>query len=253
MDSLSGRHALVSGGGTGVGAAAAVALAEAGAQVTIVGRRREPLEATAARHPRIHWVIGDVSDPESVAAMVAEAAQLHRASDIVVANAGAAVARPFLKMDAADLTRMLDVNLGGVFHLWRATLAPMVEAGWGRLVAIASTAGLKGYAYVSTYCAAKHGVVGLTRALALETARTGVTVNAVCPGYTDTPMLAESIAAIMAKTGRSQADAEGVLKSVNPQGRFIRPEEVAATVLWLCGADAASITGQAISVSGGEV
>jgi NAD(P)-dependent dehydrogenase (short-subunit alcohol dehydrogenase family) len=175
------------------------------------------------------------------------------AADVVIANAGATVARPFLKMEAGDLTRMLDVNLGGVFHLWRATLAPMIEAGWGRLVAIASTAGLKGYAYVSTYCAAKHGVIGLTRALALETAKTGVTVNAVCPGYTDTPMLTQSIARIMAKSGRTLAEAEAALKAANPQGRFIRPEEVAATVLWLCGADAASITGQAISVSGGEV
>ena len=253
MEELSGRHAFVSGGGTGVGAAAAVTLAEAGARVTIVGRRREPLEATAARHPRIRWVTGDVTDPEGVAAMVAEAARLHGAADVVIANAGATVARPFLKMEAGDLTRMLDVNLGGVFHLWRATLAPMIEAGWGRLVAIASTAGLKGYAYVSTYCAAKHGVIGLTRALALETAKTGVTVNAVCPGYTDTPMLTQSIARIMAKSGRTLAEAEAALKAANPQGRFIRPEEVAATVLWLCGADAASITGQAISVSGGEV
>ena len=253
MEELSGRHAFVSGGGTGVGAAAAVSLAEAGARVTIVGRRREPLEATAARHPWIRGVTGDVTDPEGVAAMVAEAARLHGAADIVVANAGATVARPFLKMEAGDLTRMLDVNLGGVFHLWRATLAPMIEAGWGRLVAIASTAGLKGYAYVSTYCAAKHGVIGLTRALALETAKTGVTVNAVCPGYTDTPMLTQSIARIMAKSGRTLAEAEAALKAANPQGRFIRPEEVAETVLWLCGADAASITGQAISVSGGEV
>ncbi len=253
MEELVDRHAFISGGGTGIGAATAIALADAGARVTIAGRRREPLEATAARHPRIRWVTGDVTDPDTVADMVAEAAQLHGDANIVVANAGAAVARPFLKMDTADLARMLDVNLGGVFHLWRTTLAPMVEAGWGRLVAIASTAGLKGYAYVSTYCAAKHGVVGLTRALALETAKTGVTVNAVCPGYTDTPMLAQSIAAIMVKTGRTQADGEMALKSTNPQGRFIRPEEVAATVLWLCGADAASITGQAISVSGGEV
>ena len=253
MEELSSRHAFVSGGGTGIGAAAAAVLAEAGARVTIAGRRREPLEATAARHPRIRWVTGDVTDPKSVAAMVAEAARLHGAADIVVANAGAAVSQPFLKMEAGDLARMLDVNLGGVFHLWRATLAPMAEAGWGRLVAIASTAGLKGYAYVSTYCAAKHGVIGLVRALALETAKTGVTVNAVCPGYADTPMLAQSIAAIMVKTGRARSNAEASLKAANPQGRFISPEEVAATVLWLCGAGAASITGQAISVSGGEV
>ena len=147
---------------------------------------------------------------------------------------------------------MLDVNLGGVFTTWQAGLAPMLAAGWGRLIAVASTAGLKGYPYVTGYCAAKHGVVGLTRALALETARTGVTVNAVCPGYTPTPMLERSIETIMAKTGRCRAEAEAPLLAANPQGRFIEPDEVAAAVLWLCGDGAASVTGQAISVSGGE-
>ncbi len=144
------------------------------------------------------------------------------------------------------------MNLTGVFHTWQAGLAPMVAARWGRLIAVASTAGLKGYRYVTAYCAAKHGVIGLTRALAQETARTGVTVNAVCPGYTDTPMLERSVDNIMAKTGRSRAEAEAVLLASNPQGRFIEPAEVAATVLWLCSDAAGSVTGQAISVSGGE-
>lgn len=253
MDDLSGRHALVSGGGTGIGAAVALALADAGGRVAITGRRSEPLVAIAARHTRIRCVQGDVTDPASVAALVATATAIHGHPDIVVANAGAVIARPFMKMTAGDLQLMLAVNLVGVFNLWHAALAPMIEAGWGRLVAIASTAGLKGYAYVSAYCAAKHGAVGLTRALALETANTGVTVNAVCPGYTDTPMLADSIAKIKVRTGRSQTEAEAALRAANPQGRFIRPQEVAATVLWLCSAGAASITGQAISVSGGEV
>ena len=147
---------------------------------------------------------------------------------------------------------MVDLNLGGVFATWQAALAPMLDAGWGRLVAIASTAGLKGYPYVAGYCAAKHGVIGLTRALALETAKTGVTVNAVCPGYMLTPMLERSIETIMAKTGRTRAEAEAPLLAANPQGRFIEPDEVAAAVLWLCSDAAASVTGQAISVSGGE-
>jgi NAD(P)-dependent dehydrogenase (short-subunit alcohol dehydrogenase family) len=163
------------------------------------------------------------------------------------------MSKPFLKMDSDDLRSMLDVNLAGVFHVWQAALQPMLDAGWGRLIAIASTAGLKGYAYVSGYCAAKHGVIGLTRALALETAKTSVTVNAVCPGYTQTPMLKQAVDNIMRKTGRSRVEAESALKASNPQGRFVEPEEVAQTVLWLCSAGAASVTGQAISVSGGEI
>ena len=253
MDELSGRHALVTGGGTGIGAAVALTLAEAGASVTIAGRGQESLERTASQHERIRWVTGDVSDVQSVGAMFAEAAGAHGPAAIVVANAGAAVSKPFLKMGEADLRSMLDVNLVGVFHVWQAALPPMLDAGWGRLIAIASTAGLKGYAYVSGYCAAKHGVIGLTRALALETAKTSVTVNAVCPGYTQTPMLERSIDSIMRKTGRSRAEAKAALKASNPQGRFIQPEEVAQTVLWLCSTGAASVTGQAISLSGGEI
>jgi len=243
---------VVTGGGTGDGAAIALGRAQAGARVTIAGRRKEPLERTASQHARLRWVTGDVSDARSVAAMFAEASGAHGLADIVVANAGAAMSKPFLKMASDDLQSMLDVNLAGVFHVWQAALQPMLDAGWGRLIAIASPAGLKGYAYVSGYCAAKHGVIGLTRALALETAKTSVTVNAVCPGYTQTPMLEQAVDNIMRKTGRSRAEAETALKASNPQGRFVQPEEVAQTVLWLCSAGAASVTGQAISVSGGE-
>jgi Dehydrogenases with different specificities (related to short-chain alcohol dehydrogenases) len=253
MDDLAGKHALVTGGGTGVGAAIALALARAGATVTIAGRRQEPLERTAQEHARLRWVIGDVTDAQSVRSMLAEASAAQGPVEIVVANAGAATSKPFLKMDAGDLQAMIDVNLAGTFNVWQAALQPMLDAGWGRLIAIASTAGLKGYAYVSGYCAAKHGVVGLARALALETAKTGVTVNAICPGYTETPMLEQTIANIMRKTGRSRVEAEAPLKAQNPQGRFIQPEEVADAVLWLCGTGAASVTGQAISVSGGEI
>jgi NAD(P)-dependent dehydrogenase (short-subunit alcohol dehydrogenase family) len=155
-------------------------------------------------------------------------------------------------MDEADLASMLDVNLKGVFLTWQSALGPMAEADWGRLVAIASTAGLKGYPYVSAYCAAKHGVVGLARALAAETARTGVTVNAICPGYVETPMLERTILNIMEKTGRTRAETEESLRSVNPQHRFIQPMEIAGTVLWLCSDAAASVTGQAIAIAGGE-
>lgn len=244
---------MVTGGGTGVGAAIALAMARAGARVTIAGRREEPLKKTASQHTGMRWVTGDVSDARSVMSMCAEASGAHGPADIVVASAGAAVSKPFLKMDASDLRLMLDVNLSGVFHVWQAALPPMLDTGWGRLIAIASSAGLKGYAYVSGYCAAKHGLIGLTRALALEIAKTGVTVNAVCPGYTQTPMLEQAINNIMSKTGQSRTEAEAALKANNPQGRFVQPEEVAQTVLWLCSTGAASVTGQAISLSGGEI
>jgi 3-hydroxybutyrate dehydrogenase len=253
MDDLSGRHAVVTGGGTGVGAAIALALAQAGASVTIAGRRKELLEKTASQHARMRWTVADVTDAQSIRSLFVEVSRADRPAQIVVANAGAALSKPFLKMEAGDLHSMLDVNLAGVFHLWQAALPAMLEAGWGRLIAIASTAGLKGYAYVSGYCAAKHGVIGLARALALETAKTGVTVNAVCPGYTQTPMLEQTIDTIMRKTGRSRAEAEAALKASNPQGRFFQPEEVAQTVLWLCSAGAASVTGQAVPLSGGEI
>jgi 3-hydroxybutyrate dehydrogenase len=197
-------------------------------------------------------VNGDVTRPDEVRAMFDAAAAEWGAPAIVVANAGAAASRPFLKTTPADFAAMVDLNLGGVFATWQAALAPMLQAGWGRLLAIASTAGLKGYPYVAGYCAAKHGVVGLTRALALETAKSGVTVNAVCPGYMLTPMLERSIGTIMAKTGRTRSEAEAPLLAANPQGRFIEPDEVAAAVLWLCSDAAASVTGQAISISGGE-
>ena len=249
---LSGRHALVTGGGTGVGRAVALALAAEGTEVTVCGRRIEPLAETAAQSPRIHAAAADVTDEASVAALYEQAQGARGAFDIVVANAGWAESAPASRTTLDLWQRTLAVNLTGAFLSVRPAMDTMRKAGGGRIVFVASTAGLKGYAYVAPYVAAKHGVVGLMRALAAEFAQTGMTVNAVCPGFVETDMLEESVARIVATTGRSEAEARAALAATNPQGRFIQPEEVAAAVVWLCGAAAGSITGQTISISGGE-
>ena len=169
------------------------------------------------------------------------------------ANAGAAESVPFTKMTPQQFDAMLSVNLVGVVNVWQAALPDMTASGWGRLIAVASTAGLKGYSYVSAYCAAKHGVVGLTRSLALELGDGGVTANAVCPGFVETPLLERSIENIMQKTGMSEDRARKSLSSVNPQKRFIQTDEVAGAALWLCSDAARSVNGHALSLSGGEI
>lgn len=247
------HHALVTGGGSGIGAAIAVALMAAGMRVTITGRRPEVLQALAASHPgKMQAVAMDVTDAVSVAQAFAKAKESFGPVDVLVNNAGQAHSAPFLKTDEALWQQMLQVNLTGVFNCMQAALPDMLAAKWGRIINVASTAGLVGYAYVSAYVAAKHGVVGLTRALALEVAKKGITVNAVCPGYTETDILLQSIANVVAKTGRSEEEARAEFAAGNPQGRIVQPEEVADTVLWLSGAAAASVTGQSIAVCGGE-
>lgn len=246
------RHALVTGGGSGVGRAVALALAGAGVDVTICGRREAQLAAVAGESGRIFAAVADVTDEASVAALYEKAEAARGPFDIVVANAGMSGSAPAAKTSLDDWRRTLDVNLTGAFLTVKSALAGMAARKAGRIVFVASTAGLKGYAYVAPYVAAKHGVVGLMRALAAENARTGVTVNAVCPGFVETDMLEESVARIVEKTGRSVEEARKSLASTNPQGRFIQPDEVAATVLWLASDAAGSVTGQAISVSGGE-
>lgn len=253
MVQLSGKHVLITGGGTGVGAAIAHRLAAEGARITLAGRRREPLEETAAAIPDAAICQADVTKEEAVADLFDAARAAHGPVEILVANAGAAESVPVKNTSLAQWDRMLSVNLTGAFLCAREALADMLKADSGRVVFVSSTAGLKGYPYVAAYCAAKHGVVGLARAMASELARTGITVNAVCPGFTETPLLADSIAKIVAKTGRDEKAARESLLAVNPQGRFVQPEEVADTVLWLCSSGSASVTGQAISISGGEV
>jgi len=245
-------HALITGGGRGIGRAIASRLVQAGATVTVIGRNRNTLDEAVAAGAAHFAAVADVADQAAISAAIAEAAR-RQPIDILVANAGIAESAPFGKSDAALFRRMMDVNFMGVVHAVQAVLPSMKERPYGRIVAVASTAGLKGYAYVSAYSAAKHAVVGLVRSLALELANTRVTVNAVCPGFTDTDLVASSIDNIMKKTGRSHAQAVAELARHNPQGRLVTPAEVADTVLWLCGEGAGAITGQAVAVAGGEV
>jgi NAD(P)-dependent dehydrogenase (short-subunit alcohol dehydrogenase family) len=253
IESLKGRHALVTGGGRGIGLVIARGLTEAGATVTILGRQAETLDRAVADGAAHAAVVADVVNFDMVQEAVSDSVSRNGPIDLLVANAGAAVSAPFTKSTSDLFRQMLDVNLLGVTNVAQAVLGGMTERRFGRVIAIASTAGLKGYPYVSAYCAAKHAVIGFVRALALETARSGVTVNAVCPGYTDTDLVADSLDRIMTKTGRTREQALEELTKHNPQGRLIDPSEVAQAVLWLCGEGARSVTGQAIAVAGGEV
>lgn len=249
MTDLTGRTALVTGGATGLGADLARGLAAAGATVWIAGRRAEPLEALAAAQDRIHPVVADVTDEAAVRAMFATTGPC----DIVIANAGASASAPFSKTDLGTWRQMIDVNLTGAFLTLREGAIHLRGSEWGRLIAVSSTAGLRGYGYVSAYSAAKHGVIGMVKSAALEMAKTGITVNALCPGFLDTEMTDRSVTNIVEKTGMTGEDARKSLEKMSPQRRLIRPDEVTAAALWLCGPGSEGITGQAIAIAGGEV
>jgi len=249
MTALAGRTALVTGGGTGLGADLARGLAAAGADVWIAGRTEARLAEMAGGAARIRPVVADVTDAAQVEAMFDTVG----APQIVVAYAGAPESAPLVKTDLAAWDQMLAVNLTGAFLTFRAAARRLGKApDWGRLIAVASTAGLKGYPYAAAYSAAKHGVVGLVRATAQEFARTGVTANALCPGFLDTEMTERSIANITRKTGISAEEARASLEAMSPQRRLIRPGEVTRAALWLCGPGSEGITGQAIAIAGGE-
>jgi NAD(P)-dependent dehydrogenase (short-subunit alcohol dehydrogenase family) len=255
---LEGQHAVVTGAGRGIGAAIATELARLGSSLTLMGRtvetlqaRRDELEATFQRSVQV--VVVDVTCAESVARAFTLATQAHGPPAILVNNAGGARSAPFARTDGQLWQAMIDLNLNAAYLCSGQVLPAMVKGGYGRVVNVASTAGLTGYAYASAYCAAKHGLIGLTRALARETARTGVTVNAVCPGYTDTDLVSGVVAHISATTGRSADQARAELVRGNPQGRLIQPAEVASAVGWLCLPGSVSVTGQSIIVAGGEL
>ena len=250
---LHGRHGLVSGASRGIGAAVARELGALGARLSLLGRDRAALEAMALELPGACAIVCDVGDAAAVGDAVRTARDHAGPLSILVNNAGIAPSAPFLRTDAGTWSAVMRVNLEGCVNLSQAALPDMLDAAWGRIVNIASTAGLRGYPYVSAYCASKHAVIGLTRALAMEFVRKGITVNAICPGYVATDLLERSLENIMAKTGSTREAAAAQLRATNPQDRFIEPAEIAATVRWLCLPGAEAVTGQALALAGGEI
>lgn len=252
MTDLAGKHAFITGGGTGIGLATARALAARGAALTLAARnfaRVEEAAATLGAHP----VSVDVAQEASIVAAFEAARAKHGPVHILVNNAGITPSAPLHKTDLAMWNEVIAINLTGAFLCTRAALADMYAAQWGRIVNVASIAGLKGGMYISAYCASKHGMIGMTRALAHEAAKRGVTVNAICPGYVETDIVDRAVETIAAKTKLERDEARAMLYAGNPQGRLIAAEEVASAISWLCSEGAAATNGAAIPMSGGEI
>ncbi len=251
---LEGKTALITGGGRGIGKAIALAFAREGARVTLAARTREQVEQTAGEiGANAIALVCDVSDPESVSRMFGEMRERFGDADILVNNAGIAESATLVNTTNELWDRHLAINLSGTFYCTRAALPAMLKKGWGRVINIASIAGKTGAPYVSAYTASKHGVLGLTRSVALEVATTGITVNAICPGYVETEMVTRGIETITSRTGRTAEEALDALKKMSPQNRLVTPEEVAAVALLLASDEGRGITGQGINVDGGTV
>jgi NAD(P)-dependent dehydrogenase (short-subunit alcohol dehydrogenase family) len=255
---LQGKHAFVTGASRGIGASIAMELASLGANLSITGRDVEALNTVKANiveacGVNVQSFAFDVTDADAISRIVSGASQTHGPISILVNNAGAATSAPFLKTDISSWQSLLDINLTGPFLLTQAVLPAMLEAKSGRVINVASTAGMIGYSYVAPYVASKHGVIGLTRALATEYAKSGVTFNSVCPGFTETDIAARTIDTMVNKAGRTEDEAYAELASLNPQGRLVQPDEVAQAVGWLALPSSSSINGQSIAVAGGEV
>ena len=245
---MSEQKALVTGGSRGIGRAIALALAGQGYVVTIMGRSEKALAQAVADGAARKSLAVDVTDEAALRQAVTESGPYH----VLINNAGAAASAPLAATDLALIRRMMAVNVESAFTASRAALPGMMKLGFGRIVNVASIAGLKGYAYVSAYCAAKHAVIGMTKALAAELVKTKITVNVLCPGYTDTDLIADAADIIAKKTGRAAAEAIDVFAKTNPSCRLITPEEVANAAVWLCSEGASAVTGQAITIAGGD-
>jgi len=255
---LKGQHAVVTGGSRGIGAAVSNYLARLGANISLTGRTDKTLTAQAEHlisefEVQVFTAIGDMSQEQDVKRCFSEAVETLSSVNILINNAGVGKSAPFHRMDTDFWNTIIGLNLTGTFLCTKQVIGAMRDDGYGRIVNISSTVGLRGYPYIAAYCASKHGVIGLTRTLALECVKKGITVNAICPGYTDTDLVSEAVDAIMNMTGRDRDDIQSEIDNMSPMGRMVNPDEVAETVAWICLPSSMSITGQAIVVAGGAV